>query len=565
MKLRLSKKYIAIIMAIVVLTAAVYTIVNKKDRTINIEDGTIPLGAEFIPAKDAGMVPGEKGAASKNANQLIKALNQYGHVIIDDSYYITTPTETLTTRDVEITGIDNAELVADNNSSTRLFDTAKLSSFSLADLTIRNINSDAVLFVVYNGEKINNKIERVNVEGCTFSGDITLYRQYGNTSLDPEIADFGVGDFIFRNNKVYNTEYSFIVLQDIPVKYCEISNNSIQNFMYSFLCLGISNDIQYEEKLYSAIEYLKVDSNKVICEDEWWGNTSSGSYYTFILFEGTEVLYNNNHVEGMKTLDNIALYDAYLSARTVNYTNNTWINNICFADDKKNNTLLKSKGGGNNSLVRNYSGNTFIVEEGFAERVGQSKVNLHVDFISLTQHADSYTIANNDFDIFDLRFPASSLEISSLKFNNNIIKASKASGNLAIVRLADGYSADLVEVKENLIDIADIADKPLNLLKVVDARLVSKENFKNINVSGNQMTAPISYLFYTAFTDNLVFSDNKITDVSDKFSSFAYKGSFNLSESSGNSIMPKDAFGFDDGMRVFGMNTQNGEVYEQSQ
>ncbi|NLB79513.1 MAG: hypothetical protein GX796_11935 [Clostridiaceae bacterium] len=562
MNLRVSKKHITIItMAIVALTVAVYTIVNRQDRTINIEDGTIPLGAEFIPAKDAGMVAGDKSAAPKNANQLIKALNRYGTIIIDDSYYISTPTEPLTTNMVEIIGAENGELIFDNPANTRLFNPVQLESFILKNVKVTNLSQEEELLIVYGKEKVESKVDVVNIEGCTFTGNISLYRHFGNPLLDPNSVDFGINEFIFTNNEVYNTKLSFILLIDIPVNYCEISNNTIQNFMYTFLNLAINNDNHFVDDLRKHIKYLKVENNNVFCEDTWWGNTSSGSYYSFINYEGTEVLYNNNHVEGMKALSNIALYDAYLSAGIVNYTNNTWKNNICFASDKLNNTLLKSKGGGG-SLVRNYSNNTFIVEEDYAERIGQPKDNLFVYFISLTRHADSYTIRNNIIDVYDLRLPASSLMISNLFISENTIKARKSSGNLAIVRLNDEYPVNTIEIKGNLIEIGENYTSPFNLLKMVDNRVERTSNVKNVTISNNQVEAPISYLFYTVLADDLVFSDNKIIDVSDKFSNFAYKGSFNLSESSGNSIMPEDAFGFDDGRRVFGMNTQNGEVYE---
>lgn len=564
MKLRLSKKNIVIIIAAITLTAVIFTIVKKQDRTIDIPDGTIPLGAEFISAKDTGMIPGDKSAASSNSNLMIKALNQYGCIIIDDSYYISTPTEPLTANTVEIIGIENGELVFDNPSYTRLFNPAQLESFVLKNIKFANLNQEEELLIVQSKEKSSSKVDFVKVEGCTFAGNISLYRHFGNTSLDPKNVDFGINEFIFTNNKVYDTKLSFILLIDIPINYCEISNNTVNNFMYTFLNLAISNDAPFLDDLKKYNKYLKVENNKVFCEDTWWGNTSSGSYYSFINFEGAEVLYNNNHVEGMKALNNIALYDAYLSAGVVNYTNNTWKNNICFDSSKLNNTLLKSKGG-SGSLVRNYTNNTFIVEESYAERVGQSKDNLFVYFISLTQHADSYTIKNNIIDVYDLRLPATSLMISNLIINGNTIKAKKSSGNLAIIKLSDEYAYNTVEIKDNLIEIGENYTSPFNLLKMVDNRVERPSNVKNVIVSNNQIEAPISYLFYTVFADDLVFSDNKIIDVSNKISSFAYKGSFNLSESSGNSIQPENAFGYDDGRRVFGMNTQNGEVYEQSQ
>lgn len=554
MKLELSKRHIIIISAIA-LIITLCAIFIKPDGSIIIEEPGVPKGANTITARDAGLMPTDKEYASKNANSLIEALNQYSSIIIDDSYYIGTPSEPLTTRKVEIIGTGNAELIAKENACTILFDPAGLDSITIKNVKFTNNNTEKSFLIVYGKNPTGSKVDYVDIAGCTFTGSISLYRQYGDQSLDPDIVDFGIGKFLFTNNKVMNTELSFLVLKDIPVGYFEISDNTVNNFMYTFMSLAISNETPFENELYDYIKYLKVENNSVFCEDNWWGNTSSGLYYSFIVFEGTEVLYNKNHVEGIKALSNIAVYDAYLSANTVNYTNNTWKNNICFAADKTNNTLLKSKGGGSDSLVRTYSNNTFIVDEDFAARVGQPKDNLFVSFISLTRHADSYTIAGNIFDIYDLRFPVSSSQISNFYLTDNKIKAKKASGCLGIVRLNDNFPTDAVEVKNNTIEIDASSIKPFNLVKVVDARNTGADIAGKIEVSGNRITAPVGYLFYDVKADKLIFTDNQITDRGNKYVDFAYKGQFSDMEVSGNSIETAKSISLYNGTQIFAVKT----------
>ena len=297
---------------------------------ISIEDEAVPLSGLSYNARDVGMIPNDKSKALHNANLLIRTLNAKGRIVIDDKYYVTTSSESLTSSEVEITGTSDAEIIADNGYSSKLLDPALLKSITIRDVRFTNRNSKSAFLIVYNEKTISNKVEKVDIQNCTFIGNISLYRQYGDTNIDPDKVDFGVGDFIFRNNAVSNTMFSFIVLVDVPLKHCEIVGNTVNNFMYKFFNISITNGIPYEKNLYGHISYLKVEDNKVVCDDNWWGETS-GEYYTFVLFEGNEVIYNNNHVEGMKARDDIALYDAYLSARVVNYTNNTWKNNICFA------------------------------------------------------------------------------------------------------------------------------------------------------------------------------------------------------------------------------------------
>lgn len=499
-------------------------------------DEDIPLGM-FSTAKEAGMIPNDETKAKKNGNLLIKALNKYGGIVIDDTYYIGTPSEELTTRNVEITGTENGELISAINVNTKLFSPDSLDNITIRDTKFTNTNEAKELLIVYNPARTNAKVDKVSIDNCTFNGNISLYRQYGNKTLDPDITDYGIENFTFCNNKVFDTGLSFIVLIDIPVAYCKISNNAIRNFNYTFLKIAITNGIPHNQKILRNNEYLEVDTNTVICEDDWWGKTALGSYYTFVLFEGAEVLYNNNHVEGMKTMEDIALYDAYFGAEIVNYTNNTWKNNICFAADKKNNTLLKSKGGGGKPLIRNYSNNTFIVEEEFAERLGQPQENLKVDFISLTQYAESYIIDNNIFDVYDIRFQKSSLMISNYIFTNNTLKAEKASGKLAIVRLKDEYSTDKIEIANNDIEINEKTDESFTLIRVIDNREKSTDIIESVVVNDNRITAPFGYIFYGLNTENLEFKNNEITDVTNNTNRLAYDGKLINSEVQDNKIL----------------------------
>lgn len=520
--------------------------VVKKDKFVDnilnifglqtIEDDEIPLATSSYNAKDVGMVPNDPSKALLNANQIIKVLNSSGKIVIDDKYYVTTPSEKLITGNIEITGTDNAELVVSNEYSSKLFDTSTIKTISVNNLTFENENSKSAFLIVYNDKKSGSKVEKVDVRSCTFNGNISLYRQYGDINLDPDTFDFGIDKFVFENNTVMNTKFSFIVLADIPVEYCEIVGNRIQNFTHSFINISITNETVNSVKLYNHISFLKVDSNTVICDDNWWGDDESGLYYTFVSFEGYEVLYNNNYVEGMKTRTNYAVYDSYLNSNIVNYTNNTWKNNICFAPNKSNNTLLKSKEGGSVSLTRNYSGNSFIVEESFAERVGQSKENLFIDFISLTQHADTYNISNNTFDIYDLRFPESSLSISDYSLSNNIIKARKASGNLSLIRMEDGYTVDSINICDNIIDIELLEGSSFNVVKMVDARESTKDIASKIYVRNNKITAPIGYIFYNVISEDLEFTNNTISITGSKYSGMAYKGGFTKSNISNNII-----------------------------
>ena len=540
MKKRNIGRLLAVLLIVILIIGVQSSTIFFKDEFFFDED--IPLGM-FISAKDAGMIPNDENQAKKNGNLFIRALNKYSGIVIDDTYYIGTPSEELTSRDIEITGTENGELISAINASTILFNPEDIDNITIKDTNFTNLNKDRNFLIVYNPAQSKNKVENVLIENCTFQGSISLYRQFGNTTLNPDNTDYGIENFEFSNNRVFDTGLSFIVLDDIPVHYCKVSNNVIRNFNYTFLRIAITNEIPYEQKILRNNEYLEVDTNTVTCDDDWWGKTALGSYYTFVLFEGAEVHYNNNHVEGMKTKEDIALYDAYFGAEIVNYTNNTWKNNICFAADKRNNTLLKAKGGGlgERPLIRNYSNNTFVVEEDFAEKLGQPKENLRVDFISLQQHTKSYVIDNNIFDVYDIRFPKSSLMISNYIFTNNTLKAEKASGKLAIVRLKDEYTTDKIEIVNNSIKINERTDESFTLVHVVDNREKSSDIIDSVIINDNRISAPFGYLFYGLNTEHLEFKNNEITDVANNNARLAYNGKLINSEVEDNKILNSDS------------------------
>lgn len=541
-KRHLSRQLVILLTIIVIIGIFISTIFFKDEIII---DDDIPQN-RYCTAKDAGMIPNDASKAKDNGNLFIQALNKYGGIVIDDVYFIGTPSEQLTSRDVVIIGTENGELISAINSNTKLFSPDSLDNITIKDIKFTNNDENREFLIVYNPVRSDAKVNSVIIENCIFRGNISLYRQYGDITLDPDIMDYGIESFVFCNNKVYNTGLSFIVLDDIPVNYCKVSNNEIRNFNYTFFRIAITNGIMHGLKLHKNNKYLEVDSNTVICEEHWWGKTALGSYYTFVLYEGTEVLYNKNYVEGMKALEDIALYDAYFGAEIVNYTNNTWKNNICFAENKQNNTLLKAKGGGSGErpLKRNYSNNVFIVEEDYAERLGQPKEFLKVDFISLTQYAESYIIDNNIFDVYDIRFPKSSLMIGNYTFSNNTVKAKKGSGKLAIVRLTDDYTTGKIEIMNNSIEIDEQTDEPFTLVRVVDYREKSNDIIDSVIVNNNKITAPFGYLFYGVKSNNLEFKDNQIVDVTNKKSSLIYNSDFKSIEVYNNTINGNNSSGF---------------------
>lgn len=518
---------------------------GSEGKSLRLE--AIEIVIEKIPTKTAsqtptltannyGLIANDMSKKDSNATLLNQALNQYGSITLDGTFYIGNTSEKVTNSNIQITGVNATELIFNNGKQTVLFDPQKIKSLTISNVKFTNQSTGYPLLIVYDVyEKSTTKVDRVKVDGCTFQGDISLYRQQGDKSLNPATVDFGIGEFIFTNNNVSNTGYTFIILNDIPFNTVEISNNTIKNFQNVLAYLGLTNGITYESQLVTARKYVHIYKNTVTCDDNWWAK-SGNTYYAFVLTENSEVVYDSNYVEGLKADYDVALYDAYLSSTTVTYTNNTWKNNIVFSDNKTNNTLLKAKeggvggGAGTTPLKRMYSNNTFIVEEAYADRMGKPKSQLWVSFMDLVTYAEDYKIENNQINVYDLRFPESSRQIKNFTFNNNVINAKYALGILAIIKLTDTCQPTIA-MNNNNINIAQTGAHPsgitteMQLVQIVDVRTNTANPLaKSITVMGNTIKAPLIHVFFTPLCDTLTLQNNQFSVASSLYRSFVYGG-----------------------------------------
>jgi hypothetical protein len=483
--------------------------------------------AKYKKASTLGMIKDSPESGDLNALILTDILNKEGGITVDGSYYIGDADEFVSNSQVEVIGMDNSELVFNNDYISVLFDPEGINNLTFRNIGFVNLSTMYPLYIVHHGEQgRSTKADKIIIEDCFFIGDISLYRDRGDTNTNPNIVDFGIDTFVFNNNTVKNTTLSFIVLSDMPLRYVEIGHNDIHNFKYVFFNAGITNGIKYENDIFELRDYIHIHHNTVINDDDWWAKEGGGIYHAFVLAENLNVLYEFNHVEGLKADFDVSLYDAYLSSRSVTYSNNTWINNISFVKEKIYNNLIKSKGGSINGIPvdRVYSNNTFIIEESYAERLGQSKENLFIYFYDLTTSADNYTIENNIIDVYDLRLPKSSDLINRFKFNNNSIKAKYALGTFVILRLTD-EDLPTIQFNNNTINIEQTKTHPsgdnegLRMIGMVDTRTTKTDSKKIewIEMNGNKIEAPLTYLLFNTTAKRIDVDDNDISVISSIF------------------------------------------------
>ncbi len=409
---------------------------EKEERSTETETTSTRNYAGEITCAQLGMLPNDATVGPDNFTKLYNATQTGYKILVDNVYYINSKSmRPMIDNDINWEGA-NTEAAFILRGATYLFDIGtKCRNIHIEGISFENNEADRsyVIFITSTKEQfINSILIRNNV----INGSISFMRVYMPITLNPEETKYGVGCFEFSGNQVSNTKLSFLVFSDCPCERWLIANNRINNFDYTFVNLGISNDHSYPEQIFNACKLLDVHDNYVKCDDNWWGGESSGSYYVFILFEGQKTTYHHNHVEGIHCLTDKAVYDAYLSANEVNYDSNVWKNNICFNDNKSNNTLMKAKGGGG---VKRYTNNQFVIEKQYAQRLGQNPENLRVNLYESTSMCRRWEIRDNTIDVYSLIGQASSQLIEETWIINNDISCEKFSNFLICYRLVEGY------------------------------------------------------------------------------------------------------------------------------
>ena len=479
----------------------------------NIENGVskvdfllADVAEQGVTCKQLGMIPNNAIEGLSNFNKLVLAIKQGKKILCDNIYYLETLTVNNINKSINLIGINNNAkfFVKGNNFFKIVRGCEKISINSV------NFESTGNFTILFTATDIFT-ISKIDVINCEYYGNISFFRWAAPITVNPEIIPWGIKEFNFINNKIFNTRYSFIVLSNVPFDSYNILNNKITNFEYVFFACGISNDHSFLVQILNKMDTIIVKNNKVFCEDSWWGSGDSGLYYCFVLAETQKVYYENNNVEGIKTEYLIAVYDAYLSSKYVEYKNNTWINNICFNANKTDNTLMKAKG---NGVTRYYENNKFIVEESFADKFSKAKDLLRVDLYSCASDMKRWVIKNNIIDVYFLIYPASSQSIDEQWIENNTFKSTICRGYILsfFSELGKDYTPCVHTLINNIIMNSGEYDgiNLLNLAKSVDySNLLNL--YSNVIISNNKVIATnLEYAIFSLYAKNVIYENNMI-------------------------------------------------------
>lgn len=378
-----------------------------------------------------------EGSGVTNFYKLCKALDTGNVIIVDGLYPITVTDPYILTKNIQLHGLNSDCGFVFNVTSSYVF-------LATNDITIdiERVKFTGHSNVIFSNTAMTNYIKSINVAYCTFTGAISL--------LDLNIADadfnirHGIGEFTFNNNIISNLTVvsdpskNFIDLKNLPFNKIEVFDNKVNNFVNSFLFAGTTNTYTDTMTLIDNRGLVYVHDNIVINDSSCISNYRQSIYHTFILAECCIVKYSNNHVEGLKALQQ-AVYDLYASSREVYYENNFWKNNLQLSEypyskgegEVNNNCLIKSKGNPSRDGevgYRLYKNNRFIIEEDFVTNLGYDKKWCAVGLANITGRNISYTIEDNYVDVSILHFQLSSQTAPRYIFNRNTIRAKGITG-----------------------------------------------------------------------------------------------------------------------------------------
>ena len=472
-------------------------------------------------------------SARTNYTNLLKAINYNQTVDITGDLYVEQSGDNIvTSENLILKGKDKVKLILCTNfEKTDWFVINKnLKNLSFTDLEVKfngTAERTSVLFAIDGMIKVNN----CDIENCVFninSNGRLMSWTNANTNIKPDLSLHGFDVFNLKNNTFNNILNSFIVLNDVIYRELNIINNKINNFYYTFISCGTTNENTFGKEIIDNKLLTNVYNNTVINDDNFILNEGvEANYYCFALFEANVINYKNNYIEGIKSQDICALYDSYFGGNYLYYENNTWKNNLCFNINKVNNNLIKSK----SVINKYYRNNTYIIKEEWLTKFNVDEKARWIYLDEQTSLADNTVINNNVFEVYEIRFYPSTPKRTNCTFSNNKFKIKKSSNPIFLYGVNDEKlkNSNFI-VENNIFFLGNL--KSNNLI----ATFENKFHYNKIIISNNEFyyklddTINIFYVLFNDFNANTVqFSNNKFIETEKNLSSTcnlisSYKG-----------------------------------------
>lgn len=480
-------------------------IVDKSNANFTELYGTVPTTSQL------GLSGSNTGTQNKDA--LRTAVLTFNEIIVDGIYDMDGDEISLT-NDLKLTGVKNKDCGFVQLSSISLFKGNKnAGTFIADDIQFKYPGFQSSPTNIFR-MSANEYYETVRVENCYFEGTLrVVFCPTGE--YDPDVNTYGIGNLIIKGNEAFEVYSTMFSCENMYSKQELVEGNNIRNLSGCFYSSGLDNGTANRYKINDVRTNIIVRNNVVVNDNDFLVQLPTNYIYVCLaLTESLNVNYSGNHVEGLRTDEDFAVYDAYLSSDHVIYDGNRWINNVKFhptATD--NNTLLKSKGAQSEvytDSLRQYTNNTFIIEDSWLDKIGKTVSDCWVTLYELGAGSD-IIIKNNVIDVKGVTalsfFEYNSFDISENKFTFDYNKSSSSGyfyfgSNGSNIGFHSYFERNTITIKNNPLS----ASQPL-----IASQLTS--DWDNISINGNNVFCDndsVSSIIKSFSVDQLNISNNVI-------------------------------------------------------
>lgn len=468
---------------------------EKYTERLNGIDSSLEDTTRYVKCSDLGLQVMDNG--ENNFIKLKDAVKRNVAILVDGIYKIKVLETINFANDLIIKGIEDKCGFTILNNTPLFSSNINHLNIDIDKISILNSNAnDVAKLFVFDNKTI--KLTSVRIENCEFIGNLWCFSYVGDITLNPDEVDYGINEFIFKYNKIKNCRGSFVRLNDIPHFLVDIEYNEVENWDYTLFYVGRTAGHSYRDAIMKSKKDIIIKHNRAFCTDDWWHNVDyTGSYFTFAVALSQKLIYEFNHVEGMKSKKDLGMYDIYSNSENVYYKNNTFKNNVIFDISVENShrILMKAKSG---MGVRVYKDNKFIVEEDFIIKNGGNPLELNFKLYDINDETEEWNIDGNEINVPFISLQTSTNILHRFKFFNNIIKAKKIINFL----VASSYESCDVYIKDNTFNI----DDKTSYFSLV--RSFTDTFYNNVIISNNNILGYINYPLYTVNCRKLLLDNN---------------------------------------------------------
>lgn len=506
----------------------------------HLKYGDIVIDNDILYSKEIGMIPNIDNykVSTSNYKKLINFINLGFHVIIDDTYYIHTTSDTITTNNLAITGIGKVSKLFCKNFDNGIF----IIKNNINEITIKNVTIDTDVSIDRANIFVNIKqsgplfIKNINIENCN-SRNIRIFSYFGE-DIDMSKGNTGIHNINIRNCNINETTIYFVAT-DVPIDYIHIEHVNVTNLYGPLFQLATTNE--YVNQSSKFCDKLIVNNclveNTYIFEDEI-------SYLSFIVAEFRNIYYHDNIIKNIISINpKTVSYDAYLTCNNLWYYNNIVENILCTDEEYGDIFKCKMIVEEDKSSIRYICGNYYKVNENYLK-------NKKIDYLfintvgSLQHYVDFFYFNNNTIEIpspYKLS-PGNFINSKYVEFcNNNIIAPlCNDKGTSFILVSEDSANSDYkIIIRGNTIESINTdtptttlirgfnyqsnSAKPIfienNIIKgcTIDYYYYRNSfNVKNIIIKNNTLIKPFSnildFINCTLIVDNTFIMINNIVD-----------------------------------------------------